>query len=246
MPNSHNIISRHKVEILLCIAILCNLFFWFSVRHIQSHWGNVPPAPSKDFAASAGLGDTAFSYRIIGLMLQNLGDTGGRFTALKEYNYDELAKWFYIQQQLDPRSNFSPYIAAYYFSASQVPDKIRPLLGYLSVVGGSERDQKWRFLAQAVYLARFIVKDNALALELAKKLAANPNKDMPIWTRNMPAFVLNRQGDKKAAYQLLVEILRSNMKTMQPSEINNMRYYICKDVLTIDEAKTDLLCKDLP
>lgn len=246
MQKSQHFILKYKIEILLAFAIFFNLLYWANVRYVKSHWGNVPPAPQAEFAASSGLGDTAFSYRIIGLMLQNLGDTGGRTTSLKDYDYEELTKWFYIQQKLDAHSNYSPYLAAYYFSASQVPEKIRPLLGYLTKVGLSQETQKWRFLAQAVYLARFVMNDIDLALDLANQLAAHPNKDLPIWTKNMPAFVMNQHGDKKAAYAFLVEILRSNMKTLHPNEATNMRYYICDQVLEPEEAKTDPLCKDIP
>lgn len=246
MPKSQHFILKYKIEILLGIAVFCNILYWVNVRHVRSHWGNVPPAPQAEFAASSGLGDTTFSYRIIGIMLQNLGDTGGRTTALKEYDFEELTKWFYIQQKLDAHSNYSPYLAGYYFSASQIPEKIRPLLGYLATVGMSQEVHKWRFLAQAVYLARFVMNDTALAMDLANQLAGHPNKDLPIWARNMPAFVMNQQGDKKAAYAFLVEILRSSMKTLHPNEVINMRYYICDQVLTPDEAKTDVLCKDIP
>lgn len=235
-----------KFEIMLACALVLNIAFWLSVRDYQSRWGNVPPAPPKSSAASSGLGDVSLAYRSIGLMLQNLGDTGGRVTSLKDYDYNMLTTWFFIQHHLDPHSNYTPYLAAYYYSATQDPKAYYPVLDYLEKVGLSAEDEKWRFLAHAVYLARFVIDDKERALELANKLAAHPKPDLPAWTRQMPAFVMTQQGDKKAAYALLLEILKSSAETLHPNEITNMRYYICDRVLTPQEAEFDPLCKDLP
>lgn len=232
-------------EILFLIAIILNFSLWINLKNIQAKWGNVPPASSKEFSASIGLGDTSFSYRIIGLMLQNLGDTGGRVTALKEYHYDDLLKWFFIGQHLDSDSDYMPFLAGYYFSATQDVQQIRFLIPYLESVGLSEKGEKWRFLAQAIYLARFVLKDVDLSLGLANKLANHKKKDLPNWTKQMPAFVMNQKGDKKDAYGFLLEILRSSSKSMHPNEVTNMKYYICQQILSEEEAKMDPICKDI-
>lgn len=232
-------------EILLFLAVVLNFSLWLTLNKVQARWGNVPPAPSVEFSASAGLGDTSFSYRIIGIMLQNLGDSGGRVTALKDYNYKDLAPWFSIAMHLDPLSNYMPYLAAYYFSASQNTDQVRYLITYLEQVGISEEGEKWRFLAHAIYLARFVVKDVDLSLDLAHKLASHPKKDLPNWVKQMPAFVLNQKGDKKEAYGFLLEILRSSAKSLHPNEITNMKFYICQQILSQEEAKIDPICMDV-
>lgn len=234
------------VKMALALAVIVNIVFWFSVRDVEARWENVPPVPDIRFAASSGLGDAQLSYRIIGLMIQNLGDTGGRSTALKEYNYDELAKWFFLQDHLDPRSNYMPYLAAYYFSAVQTPESFRPALDYLVTVGQRPEGEKWRFLAQAVFLARFVMKDTDKALELAKLLAELDNSEMPSWTRQMPVFIMNASGEKETAYALMLEILRTSADKMHPNEVRNMRYYICQKILDKAEAKSNELCKDIP
>src|SRR5690606_23680957 len=134
------------------------------------------------------------------------GDTGGRTTSLNDYNYEELAKWFFLADTLDPVSNYVPYLAAFYFGGVQEPEKFRPVLDYLVHVGNRAEGEKWRFLAHAVYLARFELEDNDTALELANKLARVNNPNMPGWTRQMPAFIMNTQGKKEAAYALLLEM----------------------------------------
>ncbi len=208
-------------------------------------WGNVPPAPSQEFAATYGLGDKSFAYRVNGLAIQNLGDTGGRITALKDYNYERLAKWFFLEDSLDPHSEYIPYLAGYYFSATQNPKEYAPVLDYLALIGNRSDGEKWRWLAQAVYIARFLMDDMDKSLELANLLAQTKSENVPSWTRQMPAFVMTAKGDKDAAYALFLEILKSSASTMHPNEINSMKIYICTRILDAQDAAKNTLCQDI-
>lgn len=234
--------SERSVQLFLAFALLLNIVFWFSVRDIRQEWGNVPPAPELKYAASYGVGDSSFSYRLNGLMVQNLGDTGGRVTALKDYDYDSLAQWFFVQDSLDPHSSYMPYLAAYYFSAVQNPEKFRPIIDYLKEVGQRPEGEKWRWLAQAVFMARFKMNDMDLALELAEVLAQSEAEDVPAWARQMPVFVLNAKGNKMGAYALMLQILKTGADKMHPNEISEMKKYICTRILDKEDARDNPLC----
>lgn len=231
-----------RLQICIAVALFLNVIYWFSVRDVQAQWGNVPPAPENYYAATFGLGDKSFAYRVNSLMLQNMGDSGGRVTPLKDYNFETLTKWFFVQDYLDPRSNYIPQLASYYFGSLQEPEKYRPVLDYLEHVGVRTEGERWRWLAHAVYFARFKLNDQDKALSLAYKLARSEHPDMPGWTRQMPAIILNSEGDSKAAYTIMVEILRSQIDELHPNEVNAMKEYICVRVLTEDERKDNPLC----
>ncbi|MDH5723101.1 MAG: hypothetical protein OEY94_07250 [Alphaproteobacteria bacterium] len=237
--------TEKKVVFILKLALAINIAFWLYSRNIKSEWLNVPPAPDKKYAASYGIGDGQFAYRVIGLMIQNFGDSGGRATALKVYNYNHLTHWFYVEDALDPVSNFSPYLAAYYFSALQEPEKYRPVLSYLRDVGIRAEGEKWRFLVQAVVVARKIMGDLDTSLSLANELANHPKKDIPVFTKQMPAFVLREKGDKELAYTIMVEILKSSADKLRAEEVNQMVYHICNQILSEEEAKKDPLCANI-
>ncbi|MCB1563972.1 MAG: hypothetical protein KDJ75_10395, partial [Alphaproteobacteria bacterium] len=215
---------------------------WRAVRHTQAQWTNVPPVPSVAAASMITLGDSQFAYRVIGLMLQNFGDSGGRHTPLKDYDYERLGAWFMLQEALDPRSNFTPLLAVF-FGASQDPTLIRPVIKYLEVAGNKTEGEKWRWLAHATYLARYKLKDMDLGYEIAVKLANLPDKDMPIWTRQMPAYVLNSRGDKEAALEIMLEILKSGLGKLDPTEVNTTVDYICTQILEEKEALNYPLCQ---
>lgn len=228
----------------LTIAVLCNVGLWFLTRDIKAQWLNVPPVPSSFSAVSSTLGDRQFASRVISMMIQNLGSSGGRVTPIKDYDFEKLGGWLMLNHSLDPVSNLTPYMAAYYFGASQDPSKIRPVIEYLRVAGNSAEGEKWRWLAQAVYLARFKLKDLDLAIKAAEELAAIPNEDMPGWSRQMKVNILNQRGEKEAALQLMMSILRDKSDNLHPNEVNAMVAYICEQILDPDEAKTHSLCVD--
>jgi len=237
-------LSQEKIiQICLALAFLLNLFCWFYVRDVQSYWTNVPPAPDKKYASVFGLGDSSFAYRINGIVLQNLGDTGGRFTALNHYNYEALGKWFLVQDHLDPVSDFIPYLAAYYFGSVQDPEMLPPVLDYLTETGGRDYGNKWRWLAQGVFLARYQMKDLDRALHMAEILASTKNDNVPEWVRQMPAFVLTARGEEEAAYALFVEILKTRGKQLHPNEVNAMKAFICTRILDANAAKADPICE---
>lgn len=233
------------LQVILFLLLVANIAFWFSVRGVQARWNNVPPAPDKQYAALYGLGDESFSYRLNGLMIQNLGDTGGRVTPLDEYDYEALTRWFFVQDHLDPYSDYTPYLAAYYFGGVQKPSKLMPMIGYLENVGLRPFKEKWRWLTQAIFLARFRMKDMDRALEMAHKLAAIDYTDMPGWAKQMPVFIMNVQGEKKAAYAIMLEILRTSKETLHPSEVLSMRVYMCTRLLSSEEAEQNPLCEGI-
>ena len=240
----NNSLLEKKVSVVLVLVLAVNFMFWLFLRDMQAEWGNVPPAPKEQFAALYGLGDKGFSYRLNGLMLQNLGDTGGRVTALKDYDYDDLTAWFFLQDKLDPVSDYIPYLASYYFGGVQEPEKYRPVLEYLRMVGARPEGIKWKWLVHAVFYARHELEDLDKALDLANDLAKNKNISAPMWIKQMPAYVMNAKGSKREAYSLLVETLKANMDKMAPEEINATRSFICDRILDPSEAKDDPLCQE--
>lgn len=237
--------EKRAVYAVFFTALILNIFVWAYSQPLQAQWGNVPPVPSQATASLMTLGDNQLAYRTYGLLIQNLGDAGGNARALKEYNYERLGQWFWLQDYLDPEASFIPTLAAYYFSANQDPKAITPIIDYLAEIGVRPGVHRWRWLAQAVYLARFVQHDDVKALKLAGELADLNEPGMPSWTDQMPAFVMLQQGDKQGAYEIMVNILGSQVHHLQAAEINSIQIFICDRVLTPTDRKTNPLCKDV-
>lgn len=238
--------AQHKtVYLLFLLAITCNVLIWLHARHIKSEWLNVPPVPSDNGIVAFNLGDDQMAYRSTGIMLQNIGDTGGNSTHLKDYDYQHLTDWFYLSDRLDPKADFIPMLAAFYFGAVEDPEKLRPLVGYLHKAGKNTEGEKWRWLAQAIYLTRYKIQDTDKAYEMALELASLNKENMPAWTKQMPAFIKNAEGDKQAAYDIMVETMRSGKGKISAVEMNFMQDYICTRILEKSEADKNPLCQDI-
>jgi hypothetical protein len=223
---------KKKVPFFFFLAfMIANFLFWLNSYKIQAQWANVPPVPKQEKASMLALGDDQLAYRSYAMMLQNLGNTGGRVVALKKYDYAKLKDWFFLSDKLDPLSDAVPMMASSYFGAVDDPDKLNDVLDYLAVAGARPEKEKWRWLAHAVFLARHVQKDNDRALELAYKLADNRNPDLADWAKQMPAFILQDTGQSELAYKIMLNILISNIDTLHPNEINYMQDYICNTLL---------------
>ncbi len=225
------ILSQKMPLIIFLLFCIINCLFWVPNHKKQSSWANVPPIPSMETSKLFTLGDGQFAYRIYTIMLQNIGSTGGRGVALKQYDYAKLKDWFFLADNLDNQSDAMPMLAAQYFGAVDDKEKLNEIYDYLAVVGARPTGEKWRWLAHAVFIARHVAKDNEKALELAYILADNKNPKLADWAKQMPAFILQDQGQADLSYNIMINILISNIETLHPNEINFMRDYICNTLL---------------
>lgn len=218
------LVPRRYFAVLLA-GLVAQSVFWVQAHTIRIPWDGVDPAPSESLADVIGLGDDQLFYRAAALGLQNEGDWAGELTPLSRYDYARLAAWFGLLSRIDPKSQYAPTMAGYYFGQSRDPQQVRLIVGYLRQLAAAHPQRQWRWLAYSVYLARHRIKDQALALELAYQLAALPVVGLPIWTRQLPAFVLADTGDREAARDILEAILDST-PDLQKSEQYFMRNYI--------------------
>jgi hypothetical protein len=229
---------------LFGMAVLLNFAFWQHSKNILPKWDNVMAAPDETTAALSGLGDTEIAYRLMGYFLQNAGNVGGRYESLKAYDYAALEKWFFLSQKLDDRANYVPYLAAYYFGGVEdEPEKTAHVVNYLGEHGQLLYPQKWRWMLQAIYLARYKQNDLPRALDLANKLASLKTDTAP-WARQMPAFIQLKMGNKEAAYEIMVRMLASEKDKLPASEVKEMLRYICTRTLEPTDAAKNPLCQD--
>jgi hypothetical protein len=235
--------QRQFLYAFFVLIVAAHVFAWLQLRAVQARWLNVPSAPGKAGITAFALGDQQLAYRIVGVMLQNIGDNGGLVTSFKDYDYNHLTEWLFLANSLDSKSRFVPVLASFYFGAVEDPEKLEPLTLYLHKIGSNTDDENWRWLAQAVYLRRYKMKDLDTAYKWAVELANFDKPDMPVWTKQMPAFILNAEGDKEAAYDILVEILKNGKNTLPREEINAMTDYICDRILDEAEAAKEGLCQ---
>jgi hypothetical protein len=203
--------------------LLLQIIFWFPSHKIKPELGIVPPVPGELVIKATSFGDEQLYFRMLGMEIQNAGDSFGRFTALKEYDYPKLYQWFTLLDKLDNKSDYIASIAGYYYSQTQNTPDVIHVVKYLDEHSSRYPEKKWWWLSQAVYLANHKLKDKKLALDLAYKLAATPG--IPMWAKQMPAFIHEQLGEKHEALLIIKNIL-DNHKDLTEYELNFMNYFI--------------------
>ena len=237
-------ILRRRINIFLALALALNALLWTGSRHMRAWWAGVPPVPSQNGAVALTLGDREFAFRTGALGLQNLGDNGGRIVPLKDYDYGKIGAWLWMLHGLNPASEHLPVTAAYYYGAERTPENVAVIVDYLSVIGQNPAGEKFRWLADAAFLARHRMNDLDRALDIAYTLARMEpaHRPLPVWARQLPALILEAKGEKDAARRLMEGIL-ADAEHLPPQEINFMAGWLAEKT-GMDKAEIRALLKN--
>ena len=212
------------------VFLALNVALWFDLRPIRPNLAIVPNLPSPNTVKLLSFGDTELYFRVASFRLQNAGDTFGRYTPYRDYNYAMLEKWFLLLDDLDAVSDITPSMAGYLFSQSQEPKRDVPyIVRYLEQHYDRNPEKKWWWLSHAIYLSKQKLHDKQLALRLAYKLGTTP-AEVPLWARQMPAFIYEELGEKQHALAIIQNILKTE-KNIPDSELRFMNIFI-KDRLS--------------
>lgn len=209
---------------LLIGVFVAQVVFWSQTRYILPNMDIVPEVPARETVKALSLGDEQFYFRVLALQIQNAGDTYGRFTPLKYYDYEKLSAWFRLLDLLDNKSDYIPTIATYYYSQTQNTADIRYVVDYLQDYVGKRVETKWWWLIQAMYLANHKLEDKALALRVGLPLINA--RTIPLWARQFPAFIYEQQGDRDQAMYVMNHVLQQyENKTLPQADFNFMKYF---------------------
>ena len=215
----------------LVLLLLCQLMVWWQVRDIRPQLDIVAEVPTHNAAQAMSLGDAEFYFRWLALNVQNSGDTYGRFTALREYDYARLYAWLELLDSLDSHSNMMPSMAAYYFSQTQKTEDIRYLVDYLYAHATRDIANKWWWLIQAGYLANHKLNDMDLTLKVSKPLL---NPAVPVWAQQMLAVVHESRGEMDDALNIM-EAIRDHAEHIPDADLRYMEYFVRERLHKLEE-----------
>ena len=231
--------SKQVMLATFLVFVALNVALWFHLRPLRPNLGVVPSLPSPHMVQLFSFGDQELYFRLASFRLQNAGDTFGRYTPYRDYDYALLEKWFLLLDSLDDISDITPSMAGYLFSQSQEAKRDVPhIVRYLEQHYDRHPEKKWWWLSHAIYLSKQRLKDKQLALRLAYKLGTTP-AEVPLWARQMPAFIYEELGEKQHALTIIQHILETQ-KNIPDNELRFMNIFI-KDRLgkLKDEEKED-------
>jgi len=231
------------IKFLLIFFFILQTLFWYKTENIKPKLGLVPNVPSKYLVKALSFGDEEFYFRTQAYKIQNAGDTFGRFSALKDYDYKKLYQWFKVLDSLDSKSNYVPSLAAYYYSQTQRKSDTIYIINYLEEHADQNPEEKWWWYYQATNIANYILKDQDRALEIAYKLK-DIKADIPLGARELPAIIHKARGEDCEAIMLINEILqdyeKDENKKLTEKELNFMKFFIQRRIKSLKEKNFDV------
>lgn len=207
--------------------------YWVETKNIKPDLSIVPDVPGREAVQALAFGDNQFYFRTLAFMLQNAGDTFGRFTALRYYDFNKLYHWFNLLDELDARSNMIPAMATYYFAQTQNTADIRYIVDYLYTHATRDVEHKWWWLLQSIYLAMHKLEDMDLALKVATPMV---NPKVPIFAQQMAAVVREKRGEMDDALAIM-ESIAKNADAIPEADFKYMTYFVEERLKKLDEAK---------
>jgi hypothetical protein len=218
---------------LLLVFVGMQMGFWYKTNDITPDMGVVPEVPGRETLHALTFGDGQFYFRTMAFTLQNAGDTFGRFTALRYYDFNKLYHWFSLLDELDSKSNMIPSMATYYFAQTQNTPDVRYIVDYLYEHATKDVAHKWWWLMQSIYLSMHKLNDNDLALKVAKPLQ---DPAVPVWAREMTAVVHEKRGEMDDALHIM-EAIKQNAENIPDADLNYMTYFVKERLGKLEESK---------
>ena len=220
------------VHALFVALLLSQVGYSDATRKIRPQLEIVPNVPGRSAVKALSFGDEQFYFRMLAIDLQNSGDTYGRFTSLRYYDYEKLYHWFTLLDELDARSRMIPSIASYYFSQTQNTPDTRYVVNYLYEHSMRDVGKNWWWLVQALYIAMHRLEDLDLALKITKPLV---NPEVPVWAQQLTAIVHEKRGEMNDALTIM-ETIRENVKEISPQDLAYMTYFVQERLKALDEG----------
>ncbi len=233
-----------KVFLFAFLAFfLGQIFFWYNSNDIKPQFEIVANPPNKSLIKAMALGDKEFLFHSLALRLQNSGDIFAGFAPLKNYNYKNLYNWMILLDDLNYRSNIIPHLATYYYSNTQNKQDLIYIIDYLDKHADRNIDDKWLWLTHAILLANGKYNDSQKALILSDKLAKNTSdKDIPLWTKQLSAFIYADMGDSCMAFAIIKNLIdehEQNKRQISAQEMEFMRHFIKNRLDKLKSEKFD-------
>ncbi len=179
---------------------------------------DLPPPPGTSSLRLASLGDPIPLAKVLMLYLQAFDYRAGSVTPYRSLDYDVVEHWLSRILSLDPAGQY-PLLAASRLYA-EVPDevKVRKMLDFVYEQFLLDPQRRWPWLAHAAVIAKHHLNDLPLARRYAAAIQQHATgPDVPLWARQMQAFILEDMNELETARVMIGGFLASGSVT-DPAE----------------------------
>jgi hypothetical protein len=212
-------VGRGRIWLLLCACLAANVAFhrlnppaWSDLGHL----GAPPPAAAVRLTS---LSENTFAAYLVLLYLQDFNVPLGRTTPLADMERTTVIRWLDLATDLDPSSRYPYLLAARHFAETGTPEQRKPLLDWIYRRFQERPNERWPWLVHAVFVARHVLHDNALAEYYAAALrtrVTDPNA--PSWVTQMELLLRADLGETADAQVILGGLIKAG-QIRSPAEL---------------------------
>jgi hypothetical protein len=221
--------ARIRPWLLLCICLFANVLFQRQnppARLEVVELGTPPPAKIVSMAA---LGENIFASYLVMLFLQNVDVPAGRATPLADIDRSALIHWFDLTTDLDPNSGYPLLLATRHYAETGTPAQRRIMLDWIYQRFEERPNQRWPWLVHGVFVARHVLKDNALAEFYASALRNRvTDPRLPLWVRQMDLLLRADLGETEDARAILGALVAAG-QIRSPAELKFLEARLLPD-----------------
>jgi hypothetical protein len=206
--NRQRTAARGRAWLLLGTCLAANVLFQRLNPPAWTDVGDLDTPPRLALTRVASLGENAFAGYLADLFLQNFNVSLGRATPVAAMNRSTVIRWLDLSTDLDADSRYPMLLAARHFAETGTPEQRRSMLGWIYQRFQERPNERWPWQVHAVFAARHVLHDNALAETYAAALRTRvTDPKAPSWVAQMDFLLRADLGEAEDAKLLLAGLI---------------------------------------
>jgi hypothetical protein len=206
--NRQRTAARGRAWLLLCTCLAANVLFQRLNPPVWTDVGDLDTPPRLDLTRAASLGENALAGYLADLFLQNFNVSLGRATAVAAMDRGAVIRWLDLSTDLDADSRYPMLLAARHFAETGTPEQRKSMLAWIYQRFQERPNERWPWLVHAVFAARHVLHDNALAETYAAALRTRvTDPTAPSWVAQMDLLLRADLGEAEDARAILAGLI---------------------------------------
>jgi hypothetical protein len=206
--NRQRTAARGRAWLLLGTCLAANVLLQRLNPPAWTEVGDLDTPPRLALTRVASLGENAFAGYLADLFLQNFNVSLGRATPVAAMNRSTVIRWLDLSTDLDADSRYPMLLAARHFAETGTPEQRRSMLGWIYQRFQERPNERWPWQVHAVFAARHVLHDNALAETYAAALRTRvTDPKAPSWVAQMDFLLRADLGEAEDARAILAGLI---------------------------------------
>ncbi|HWX80479.1 MAG TPA: hypothetical protein VNZ02_10325 [Steroidobacteraceae bacterium] len=217
--NGQRISAKARAWMLLGLCLAANVLIQRQSPPVWTDVGDLDTPPQLALTRAASLGEDIFAGYLADLFLQNFNVSLGRATPVAAMDRSAVIRWLDLTTELDADSRYPDLLAARHFAETGTPEQRRRMFDWIYQRFQERPNERWPWLVHAVFAARHVLHDDALAQRYAAALRMQvTDPKAPSWVAQMDLLLRADLGEAEDARAILGGLIEAG-QIRSPGEL---------------------------